>query len=84
MSAGIVDLPWPACSPDMNVFENCWGSLALAVYEGGRHYYSIDDLKESITYHWENMPIGEVQALVGSMPRRVLALINSKGHPTKY
>ena len=53
LSTGILDLPWPPCSSDMNCIKNCWGLLASAVYEGGHHYYFVDDLKESLNYHWE-------------------------------
>ena len=84
LTAGILDLPWPAVSPDMNCIEHLWGTLSLAVYESGRHYYCIEDLKESLRFHWDNISLEEIQALIGSMPRRIVALLNSKGKCTEY
>ncbi len=83
-TTGITDLPWPPCSSDMNVIENCWGTISLAVYEGGPLYYSIDDLKERLVYEWEKLSIDDIRKLVGSMFRRVNALITSKGRPTNH
>ena len=33
---------------------------------------------------WLNIDISKCQNLIDSMPRQVAAIINSKGHPTKY
>ena len=82
--AGITDLSWPPCSPDMNIIENCWRALSLAVYEGWRQYHSIDDLKETLVYEWEKLSVDDIRKLVESMPRRVNAQLTSKGRTTKY
>ena len=48
----------------------------------------LDDLDDQENYlfqeEWLNIDIDKYQNLVNSMPRRVAAVIKSKGHPTKY
>jgi hypothetical protein len=41
-------LPWPAQSPDLNPIANVWGLLARLVYEGGRQFNNLTDLKNEI------------------------------------
>ena len=43
-------LPWPPQSPDLNPIGNVWGILARLVYEGGRQFYSIKELKIAILH----------------------------------
>ena len=82
--AGIVDLPWAPRSPDMNIIENCWGVLSRAVYDGGRQFDTIDDLKECLIYEWEKLSLEYIRNLVESMPRRVRELYVKRGRETKY
>lgn len=39
---------WPAGNPYMNCIENCWGILVQAVYERGRPFETLDDLKNIV------------------------------------
>ena len=43
-----------------------------------------ENLWEILQEEWSNIDISKCQNLVDSMPHRVAAVINSKGHPTKY
>ncbi len=36
---------------------NVWGELVQAVYRDGKQYETVRDLKEAITYEWENMSL---------------------------
>lgn len=83
-SKNIPLLQWPACSPDLNPIENLWGIMARKVYENGRQFSNIADLKERIKKVWAEISMTTLQTLVQSMPRRVFAVIKSKGGHTKY
>ena len=47
-------LDHPGCSPDLNPIENLWGLIVAKVYEGGRQYSAISELKNAILDAWEN------------------------------
>ena len=38
-------LDWPAYSPDLNPIENVWGLLARNVYEDGKQFDVVEELK---------------------------------------
>ena len=46
-------LDHPACSPDLNPIENLWGLIVEKVYERGRQYSAISELKNAIFDAWE-------------------------------
>ncbi len=81
---GIDVMSWPSRSPDLNPIENLWGMLARIVYEGGKQYNSISDLKSSIISSWERITTEYLENLIDSMPKRMDAVLNSRGGPTKY
>ena len=72
-------LDWPACSPDINPIENLWGIISRRVYENGRQYGNIEDLKESIIRAWEEVSIDELQRLNISVLNRVAIVATNGG-----
>ncbi len=65
---GIPVLNWPANSPDLNPIENLWGIV-----------------KRKMRYARPNNAAPEqCHRLIDSMPRRIAAVIQAKGAPTKY
>ena len=40
-------------SPDSNHIENLWGLIVAKIYEGGRQYSAISELKKAIIHTWE-------------------------------
>ena len=84
MESGITDLPWVPRSPDMNVIENCWGAFSAAVYDGGRQFETIEDLKECLIYEWEKLSLDYIRTLMSSISRRVMELYVKRGRETKY
>jgi len=77
-------MSWPPLSPDLNPIENAWGLLARKVYDNGRQFTTIQDLKSAITRAWDEIDQNQLNALVDSMPTRIFELIRLNGSKTKY
>ena len=72
----------PPQSPDLNPIEHCWDILKRKV--ATKHVRSRDELKIALEEAWKEISPDETRNLVRSMPRRLQAVIDAKGGPTKY
>ena len=77
-------LDWPSCSPDLNPMENMWGNLSRIVYQHGKQYNTVDQLKSAILESWEKITTDECRKLINSMQNRIFELILKKGGHTSY
>lgn len=77
-------LNWPSRSPDLNPIENLWGMLAQKVYNNGRQFDCVDDLKEALVMAWDSIELSTLQNLVQSMTNRLLTVVERRGGPTPY
>ncbi|GET59659.1 IS630 family transposase [Rhizophagus irregularis DAOM 181602=DAOM 197198] len=77
-------LPWPAQSPDLNPIEHLWDELERQVRAHKPLPKNRENLWEILQEEWSNIEADKYQNLISSMPRRISAVINSKGYPTKY
>ena len=75
-------LPWPPQSPDLNCIENLWSYVQQQVDQ--RPVQGLDGLWAAVQDVWQQMPQELVDNLIDSMPRRIEAVINARGGPTKY
>lgn len=75
-------LKTPPQSPDMNPIEHLWKVLDDAIRK--RQISNKEDLKIALKEEWDKIPSSVTENLVKSMPRRLYAVIKSKGNPTKY
>ena len=81
---GIVCIPWPAQSPDLNPIEHLWDVLERKVRAHKPLPKNKEELWQILQEEWLNIDDHIYQNLVDSMPRRITAVINSNGNPTKY
>ena len=81
---GISLLEWPPSSPDLNPIENLWAIIKCRLRK--INAWTKDDIIHNFTDVWMNDPeIPKVcQNLVLSMPKRVKAVFEAKGHHSRY
>ncbi len=75
-------MEWPSMAPDLNPTEHLWGILKRKVEK--HHVSKIQQLRDVIMEEWKRMPATTCAALVNSMPRRIKAVLDNSGAPTKY
>jgi transposase len=75
---------WPSRSPDLNPVENLWGILSRMVYDNGRQFGKVTDLKKAILEAWNQIPNDILRALVNSMPNRMYQVIKGAGNSINY
>ena len=80
----IARLEWLACSPDMNPIEHAWDTLKRAVFGRDDPPITPRDLRRIALDEWDNLEQQDLDELVDSMPRRIKACINARGHATGY
>lgn len=77
-------LEWPACSPDLNPIENLWGLMARRVYQNGRQFNNVLELKTVIKEVWAEISLETLRTLTNSMPNRLFEVIRNNGGHTTY
>ncbi len=68
-------------SPDLNPIEHMWGILKQKVE---KHYVSNIQQLRDVIMEEKRMPATTCAALVNSIPRRIKAMLDINGAPTKY
>ena len=81
---GIKIFNFPTKSPDLSPIENMWSLLSQRVYNHGRTYKNLKDLKNSLTTEWNQIDQKMVKKLINSMPIRMKEVIQTKGDATHY
>ena len=81
--AGIQSLPWCPFSADLNPVENVWDFLKRRLYSGPI-ISNLHDLIQRLQQEWLAMPQDYVDTLIGSMNRRIEAVIRANGGNTRY
>lgn len=78
----IKGLEWPSQSPDLNPIKNLWGDLMRAVHKRCPH--NLTDLEHFCKEEQANISKRSCAMLIDSYPKRLRAVIKSKGASTKY
>ena len=75
-------LEWPSHSPDLNPIVNLWQDLKIAVHR--RSPSNLTELGLFCKEEWTNISLSRCEKLIETSPKRLAAVIASKGGSTKY
>lgn len=78
----IKTLEWPSQSPDLNIIEHLWANIKVRV--GKRKPRNVQEMKLFFKEEWDNTPKEFLKKLLESIPKRIAAVIRSRGAHTKY
>lgn len=83
--AGIVMLPWPSRSPDLNPIEHVWDILGRRVSSGYDYPpATLQQLRQRLSEQWNELTHDECCCLIESMPKRINECASKKGGHTYY
>ncbi len=77
-------LAHPAYSPDLNPIEHVWKHLKVAINERPVRPKTVEEAEVALLEEWAKIDVDFINQLAESMSRRVQAVIEVKGHHTKY
>ena len=77
-------IDWPPNSPDINLIENVWHILKIAVRRRDSEITNKDDLWKIIQKEFYKIKPDYIRKLYISLPRRIKSLKNSNFYTTKY
>lgn len=77
-------LAWPAISPDLNPMENVWGMMVRDVYDNGKQYTTVAELREAIKSAWNNVTAKSLENLNKSMVKRMKMVFKNDGNTINY
>lgn len=72
----------PPQSPDLNPIENIWDELDRRIRKN--KITCKKDLKKALVEEWDKIGSDETTNLISSMPKRIQAVLDANGGPTKY
>lgn len=81
---GFLVLDWPPYSPDLNIIEHIWARTQREVLNNSESITSKFDLIEAAKKAFEKFSAEDLSGYYESMPRRIRAVIEARGGPTKF
>ena len=78
---GIVCVPHPAQSPDLNAIEACWAILKQRFRQCTDEWSTIEELKAILCQIWDDIKQSEIQERIRPMPERYAWLAQ---HPENH
>ncbi len=77
-------LKWPTKSPDLNPIEHLWDVVEREIRIMDVQPTNLQQLCDAIMSLWTKISEECFQHLVESIPRRIKAVLEAKGGPTRY
>ena len=75
---------WPPQSPDLNIIENVWRVMEVKLSEDAGSITTRAELIQRSQLLFWDITTDKIQELYSSLPRRMAAVIESKGTMSKY
>lgn len=80
----VLQLPWPARSPDLNPIEHVWDMMDRKLRRLPHPPNTLEELRQQLQVAWNELPQEAIDHLISSMPRRVTECIRVHGDATHY
>ena len=80
----ITKIEQPARSPSCNPTEHIWDELGRAITSMDNPPQNLSGVRQALLGKWAEIPVERLQRLVASMPRRLVAIITTRGGNTRY
>ncbi len=77
-------LKWHPQSPDLNPIEHFWDVVEREIHIMDVQPTNLQQLRDAIMSIWTKISEECFQHIVESMPRRIWAVMRTKGGPTRY
>ncbi|KAF9472802.1 hypothetical protein BDN70DRAFT_818125, partial [Pholiota conissans] len=81
---GLINLPHPPSSPNLNPIEPLWLLLKNRVANIHGSFNSLDALWSAVQRVWDDISLREIQKHTGRMDNCVEAVLKAKGYHTQF
>jgi hypothetical protein len=83
-SHGVVRMPWPAQSLDLNPIENIWRLIKLRISKRRHRIRSIKEMERVLLEEWDKITPKDYRWCISSMPKRIDLIYKNKDSSIKY
>ena len=79
---GIILMPHPSTSPDMNPIEKCWRRIKQALHRRRKQPTTVAEIKQMVMEEWERIPQEWINQLILKQEHWVQVLMERHGWST--